>query len=681
MKKSKLTKSLVTSFIAALALTACGEVTKSDKAIVSFTGADGKQIDVITEEMYEDYMSGKTHVSSFYDKVLEVLIRNDFEKGSKLGLKTTLSLETIKARAEEDVKKQEELAKSNAKANSRTTGEEWDDILEGEGVEDRAGLVQKYIYKYEKEQLEDAFAKANKDKLAEQFIGLDKNGEDIYSGTKVTGLPYHISHILVKAENSSNDFTRDSITADQAKLLGNTVTTLASGLKTFNGVASKFSEDSSSDVFGDVGIVANSASANGALSMVSEFQLGIYAFDNIIAYQTTAPGVVSGLGLNSVTRHNKKTAAEAYNEVVGNVATVPYDAIKTIGEKYDTEKNLDDTAVGSGSSSLYPRNILWNKYVNLHNAFVITNTKTDSDLLSKYVTSADAATKAKQINSILSYQKANPNAPKYTDYEFNAEFTTFGPKAGAGLEFDTNLPEKIAYMPGFASADAYPWLGFETGKGAKVLVDEEDNVIFGVRSTYGIHFIKIVKSINDFDIEGGASSADVSLKEYYTTEVPTYDAYGNPNNDKFPQYNGQYKQTYVNYIDQEDKSVFTSRADTVESKIKSFDSTYTYMLYEALLAAYPGLKFNKNIDELIENYIAVSRGSAVVNQNENMTEAWSTYIELLEAQQQARNLSTVSSKKGLVPSGCMAGFGLTDSLTDEQIKALYEKGGACYYGE
>jgi len=678
MKKSKLTKSIVTSFIAALALTACGEVTKSDKAIVTFTGSDGKEIQVITSEMFEEYMSGKTHVSSFYDKVLEVLIRNDFEKGSRLGLTTTLSLETIKARAEEDVKKQEELAKSNAKTNGTTTGDEWDAILEGEGVDDRAGLVQKYIYKYEKEQLEDAFAKANEDTLAEQFIGIDKDGNAVYDD-KVTGLPYHISHILIKAENSSNDFTRDTISADQAKLLGNVFQTLASGLKTFNGTAAKFSEDSSSDVFGDVGIVTNSASANGSLTMVPEFQLGIYAYDNIISHRTTAEGVCEGLGLWSQTRRGQDSVELAYQDVIleneglaGGLSLVPYRAITEIAANYDVEKNKDDTSVGSGSANLYPRNVIWNQFLNKHQAFVFTNIEPELDLVKEY------GDTPKHINAILKYQKTSTGLYKFLEYGFDAS-GNFRP-TNYNLRY-SYIPEKIDDMPGFVDVKDTILKNVMVGENLKVLVDEDNNPIFGVRSTYGIHLIKIVKSINDFAIEGGKDDENVSLEEYYTTEVPTYDAYGEPNNDKFPQYNGEYKQTYVNFIDQEDKSVFTSRAETVESKIKSFDSTYTYMLYEALVDAYPGLKFHNNINELIDNYIEIQRGSAVVNQAENMQEAWSSYIELLEAQGEARSLSAQSSKKGLIPGGCMTGFGLTDSLTSEEIKALYEKGGACYYGE
>ena len=84
MKKSKLSIGLVTSFVAAMALTACGSaVTKDDSKVVNFKGYGDEELSVLTDEIYEDYMHGSAGISKYYDQVMEVLIRNAFAKDPK----------------------------------------------------------------------------------------------------------------------------------------------------------------------------------------------------------------------------------------------------------------------------------------------------------------------------------------------------------------------------------------------------------------------------------------------------------------------------------------------------------------------------------------------------------------------------------------------------------------------
>ena len=82
MKKSKLKLALVTSFIASMALSACGaKVTKNDKNLVDFKAYDGEtDLSISIDEIYKDYMKSSSGISKYYDQVLEVLIRNAFQK-------------------------------------------------------------------------------------------------------------------------------------------------------------------------------------------------------------------------------------------------------------------------------------------------------------------------------------------------------------------------------------------------------------------------------------------------------------------------------------------------------------------------------------------------------------------------------------------------------------------------
>ena len=81
MKKNKLSLGLITSFIAAMGLTACADaVTSSKDAVVTFKDYDGNEIGVITDEMFEEYSKSPAGISKFYDAIMEVLIRYEFKK-------------------------------------------------------------------------------------------------------------------------------------------------------------------------------------------------------------------------------------------------------------------------------------------------------------------------------------------------------------------------------------------------------------------------------------------------------------------------------------------------------------------------------------------------------------------------------------------------------------------------
>lgn len=706
MKKSKLSKSLVAGFIAAMSLSACSPVQTGNNAIVTFTDANGKEVSVITESMYNDALEDNGQVSTLYEKILEVFIRNYFEKGDSSilpGVTVTTSLETIKAKAETNLEEQKEKAAKDSAGYAVA----WKNILESYGLKEEdgeEGLRQKFIYDLEKEALEKAFNKANKTELAKQFIGVVDNGQGQairYSEKnhveKTDGLPYHIQHILIKTQDDNHNYSRDKISSSVAEKLSNVVIQLATGNMTFNQVAAEYSDDTSNKEFGDVGIVSNSASTDGNLSMVAEFQLGLYAFDNIFAraYGTNDAedllgnkiGITSGLGLESETRIEDPSipgvslkAVDAYKLVgagnlgetnKGSLVEVPYEVFEQLGEVYDKE-SVDNAATDesqiklSTNESLYPRNILWNKYLNRHDVFVISNRKIND--YSAVTFDHDS------IETLVSGEKALPEA--VIDEWDDAKVATLpgfrAVETGSPLEGNLDMPS------GTAPANrSVLYSNTDATKG---------QVIFGMRSNYGIHLLTIEKSINDFAIKGGSDSAQVSLEEYYTTEIPTTSTV----NEKYPSYNGKYKDTYVNFIDNETTSNFNTRAETVENKITSFDSTTQYMLYEALYNAYDGnnkLKFNKDVNKTIEKYIADKRQIAFYSQEENIADAWSNYVELLEAQYEARSLGAVTKNNqfGLIPQGCIIAFNHTfDEIKDKDehgnsVYDLYKEGGVCYY--
>ena len=462
MKKSKLSITLVTSFIAAMALTACKDVTKSDKAVVTFKTYSGETVELITDNVYNKYRGTSNGISMFYEKILEVLIRNEFKGyGGKAGFnKGDMNLEQIENYAKNQVQEQKDKAKENAKSNKDTSyKDEWEKILDSFKVEDEEGLKQHFIYEKEKEVIKNWYAgdKEKAEILKKEFIGLDETGEPVQSKV-AAAMPYHVRHILVKVDEASDGntkFYKGTISEAQAKLLANTVNALASGNYTFSQVAQLYSEDSSASKGGDVGIMTNAATS-GTLGMVNEFQLGIYAYDNLFDETNLAnakrSNILKGLGITEGTG----SVAEKFADTLEKV---PYDAFAKIGLYADYTTDKYGNKLANGSATVYPRNILWNKYLNLHNIFLITN--------------------------------KTRNASKFGAADSAAEFKNLS----------TNTVDAEA-----------PTAGFNANG---ILVDEQQRPIIGVRSQYGIHFMVIEKSMYEYG----------SLATYYSTKLPGEDGY------------------------------------------------------------------------------------------------------------------------------------------------------------
>lgn len=613
MKKSKLSLGLVTSFIASMALTACGsDVTKNANNVVSFKGYDGGELSIVTDEIYDDYMKSSTGIAKYYDQVMEVLIRNAFKKDPK-GDSTLKGIKKyytqIENEAKDNVKSSKKTAKQNAETNGTSYKTEWQAILSEKGVKDEEELLQKNIYDLEKEEIENWYYEQHKDELKKEYLGINKDGTEVDSKAP-SRFPYHVRHILIKVEDGASDYTRGTITEAQAKLLSNTVELLAQGVMTFGEVAQKKSEDSSSSSYGDVGIM-NNAISGGKLGMVNEFQLGIYAYDAIKKNASTSTVVDESLGLLGPTSDLVGAPTVKDFFTTRGIAEIPYSVLTELGEKADVENSkADGLPVLDGKAALYPRNLLWNRYFNNHSIFVITNGTQD-----------DATTLAGLDDTL--------------------DPTTTAPYVDNGLA-------------GFKAVDGF------NGSGEKVLCDEKDNVIIGVRSQYGIHLMIVEKSAYDF-------ADTVSLEDYYTTAIP--------GDSDYPKYeDNSEKVTYVNFIESVNKSEYNTRADAVKSAIKGFDSTYDYRLYETLTANreqdFSGDK-TKELLGLIDNYIEIQRDKNANDQADGIEDVWQTYVELLQAQDTYRK-----TLKRALPEGCKIAF--TEDSATWKARPEFKEGGKCY---
>ena len=592
MKKSKLSITLVTSFIAAMALSACSSVKSDKEAIAEFTPyGETKSFKLYTDDIYGKYQSTSNGISKFYDKVLEVLIRykflnQGFDKGE-------MKYSEIESWAANQVKEQKEKAKSTAKSNGTSYDHEWDAILKANNVENAKELKQKFIYDKEKEVMKNWYAdnNDNAEALKNEFIGIDANGASTYQDVK-GAFPYHVRHILVKVDEASDaldKFTKGTISDAQAKLLYNTVTTLAEGKYKFAEIAKMYSEDGSASNGGDVGIMTNAATS-GSLGMVNEFQLGLYAYDHLYGNgkaetnATAKATIADGLGFNSIVdeKNNKKAS-----EVLPDLVEVPYQAFVDMGKYAEATADKYGNKLAGGNAAFYPRNILWNKYLNIHNVFVIKNA----------VSGATTYNAADTLD-------ANNNPVHHAGDEFLPENLAGGDAYDKNFDADKKLPR--------FNADKY-------------LTDEKGNVIVGVRSQYGIHFMVIEKSVYDYAGTNGRSS----LATYYSTKIPTDGTAYDPD-------------SYVGYIESLSNEDYKKRADDVKSKITSFDSTYDYRLYTWLTTDQTeGIKITfegaaAGLETKIAQYINTQKENNVTKQEEGLQKVWKTYTRMLGVQKENR---------------------------------------------
>ena len=557
MKKSKLKMGLVTSFICGMALTACNDVSANDKSVVDYMFGDST-ISLSTDNLYSDDLETSAGLTKYYEKVRDLLVRATFEKVTKdaNGLSVKTQYATLVAQAENKVEEQKEAARKNAKNNDTSYSDELDAIYESNNVEDEEGLKQKFLLDLEKEQLDSAIM--DNDKQLE--ILRDGNGAD-EKGWIESAKPYHIKHMLVKIDGGADDFTRATISKDEGEKLSKVVTLLAKGEKFDDLASNNLLSDDSTDKLGDVGIVNNNATTK-SLKMVSEFQLGIYTADALINHDITT-NVLDGIGLESMVNVDGGADVQVKDKLT--VGEVPYAIFEELGEvsKYPIEEQKQE--IKDVNACVYPRNVIWNKYLNNHNVFVIVNKGKVNDLTDV----------ANLTNGVV----------------------------------DNNVPNNY---------DAGKKSGFNNG----YLCAEDGKVIFGVRSEYGIHFIKIQKSAYDTD-----------LKTYYPISLKVGDT------DVTKQPVGS---NYIVGLDNS-KDTFDTRLSDIKSAIKSYDSNSEYRLYNFLVSYAKANNIinandetTKKILNKIDNHVADLKASETYKQKEGLKSVWENYLRLITLQNEKR---------------------------------------------
>lgn len=700
MKKSKLSIGLVTSFIGALALTSCGDaatVTTSDKSVVDFIGYNSStdRIEINVDELYREFGEGKDGTTKYYNAILESLIRYEYpklaadENPKEPDLK---KFSRIKSEAADKVKAARQTANDNATNNGTEPEDEWAKILESNDVDSEENLRLKYVYELEKEAMTDWYFKKHFETseddtvvgLRQEYIGvsattdettgLTKDWTEIEPATENVEpvFPYHVIHILVKLSADAGDYSHATISESEAEKLWDIVRHLVDGQYSFEETA-KLSDDTSSSEFGDVELMSTRT------SFYNEFKLGTYAYDAILSANNSETADVNdniykAFGIDSSAEIVTKTMAEVdpttgveyrvetKEKVVDliketmldevnvhlqdpqtSLPAIPFDVFRQIGLLAKEDK-IGTFSPEGGQASL-PRNVLFNAFLNFRSPFVITNELLKQDSVD--FTNDQIATETYNFDDeeVLKLQSNNFQSGKLGD-------------------------------PAFAK---------------KVLCDTNGNVVIGVRSTAGIHFMVMRKSVFEntnkkayekvvykadgtIDEDASTLKTHTSLEDYYyTAQIPTDKDYDHDH------------ETYVNIKNVNDSSYYTNRVNTIKNDVKSsnFDAAYDYRLYETLLnypleggALKDRIHFSDEVEGKsviranIERTISQLRESAKLSQEESINKAWTEYLMQLINQNELRSDEGMY-KDAFVPTTCAFSF-------KKGNEDLWKEGGECY---
>lgn len=597
MKKSKLTLGLITSLITMMGLASCGSYSP-EGYILTYTDSNGNEQHYSADDLFGSYYNDPSSVSKMFDEVYKLIVRNYFIV--EPGQETILA--DITKNAENDVEGLKKEAESNATTNGTSYNVEFQTLLEAKGCEDEDELLEYYIYERELTEFEDQFYNDNMDHLRDSRT--DDTDGDKYAGYLQTEVPYHVSHILIKVdESSSTNYSTSKIGSSNAKDLYNVASALSTGKTSFGTIAKTSSNDEgSASNYGDLGIMDKST------GFVNEFKLGVYAYDSIYNSVTSAVAGNSGIAMSTEISDGLTNATPDGS----SIGTIPYGAFEELNKYAEVETGYNNSVVNDGKSLYFPRNVYFNKYFNKHNVSVITpNTVNSGSWNGSAIVGAD------EVGT------------------YNSTYASMGGfKEVDGLTVGDGTHNEV-----LCTTTGSPILVVRAGTGS------------GESGYQGIHFITVERSGLMETVN------DVTLSDYYTTKYPGQEGY--PTDDQ-----GKDLQTYVNFLDQDTKG-YKTRAESVESKITSFDSNLNKYIFEKYAKEQKITFLDTNIESSITTWIDNAMEKVSNQTLKSWDETWRTYIESLEVQ-------TVQ-REDLLPEVCAIGY----QDADHTDAGLWGNGGIC----
>lgn len=719
MKKSKLTLALVASFSAVMALTACNEVTAKDGVVLTFTDNSGLRVEYRASDLLDNYEQGSSAASTNFNKVKEVLIRKYYQAEGKATV-----LEQLKTSAQNSVDSIKKQAQSNADSNGTSYATELETLLNSNNVKNVSELFEAKLYEEEEKDFERQF----KDAAAVEAMktGKDANGNAYFpssedygrgsNGYLIEKTPYHVSHFLVKFTSSSHsEACQFTITKDESLKISQAVKAFAGVTNSEDGKSASDnrqsfgqicytlpSDDTSATDYGNLGLMES--------GYVSEFRLGVYAYDALYNNKHTATGSYANSVQDIAGNNDGRTVRDyvlpseddtfgpdakstrSYFENLG-IGTIPYGAAVALGyENVASDPNLG-YSVNDGDSTFYARNVLFNKYFNNRSIAVIVPEEIPFNSIyedgsfkaGKNMTEAEAET-------FVASEKDN--------YEDNKGW------------YRGTYSNDYAALPGF-SVDTSDVLDIKDATGAhseNVLTNERGQIILAVKASNssgnayeGIHFIVVNRSSLDayvkydsaaeagtprytaydslkdaedagYSSENGKSTSDItSLSEYFTVETPS--------STDFPKYANSEKQksTFVNRVTTTDTK-YQENAEKISTAIKNYNSSEDTFEFQKLMETqdlvFSDSDLGKKIESLVKDYISATREKNYEDEIKTLDDTWDTYAEALERQNEDRDIA--DGKQRLISEAVAITYCGTDA---KQGAGIYDAGGIGYDGK
>ena len=651
MKTGKRSLSLAMSILAIASLTACNDDYNYPDAkwkegiIVNVDGKDYKY-----DEIYQLFDNSKGSAQAYFNVAKNILAQL-----------VTPKTDTMLSNVDTKINDLKNTWKTNARTNNTSYKEEQEKTFDSENVEDLDELREKYISQQQVEKNSQDFYEINANGVTDPSYTYYIS-EQMTKDYVTNQAPYHVSHVLVKVDASSDGegYWNGKITADNAKKIGNAVRMLASS-DSFGSVAQLVSEDEgSAKMYGEL-VTTTEGSQSVAMekttSYINEFKLGLYAYEAYLNPKTKAAEVntavraslrVPGQAAASSSFDYKNDTAVSKlitdGTLVGKNGAfgIPLSKAITLGYVADVEKNIvDGSKVDYASETQYPRNILFNNYFNYHGVNFLYD---DSDTYEAEFLKDAIEVGAHSGETILTKDDVKNKLPsKYAEYEYVKGQLS---KIDAG-KFKTveGISDNLYNYNFDAITKKSVLTKIPTSKKILVEKDTDTNPVIIVRggsSGYqGIHFIVVnndpfVNSQNTY--------------QYYRTNIP--DASADPASAKSADYSTN--PSLINYVkaDINSNTTYNARRDAVVAAVKASDSNIDFRLYEENIKKFGADKFNELLGDyagIINKYIEITKESSELGKNSSLDESWETYIQTLALQEEI-------TPRGLVPEVCVSAF-------------------------
>ena len=662
MKTGKRSLSLAMSILAIASLTACDDDYNYPDAkwkegiIVNVDGKDYKY-----DEIYQLFDNSKGSAQAYFNVAKNILAQL-----------VTPKTDTMLSNVDTKINDLKNTWKTNARTNNTSYKEEQEKTFDSENVEDLDELREKYISQQQVEKNSQDFYEINANGVTDPSYTYYIS-EQMTKDYVTNQAPYHVSHVLVKVDASSDGegYWNGKITADNAKKIGNAVRMLASS-DSFGSVAQLVSEDEgSAKMYGEL-VTTTEGSQSVAMekttSYINEFKLGLYAYEAYLNPKTKAAEVNTAVraslrvpgqaaASSSFDYKNDTAVSELITDgtLVGKNGAfgIPLSKAITLGYIADVEKNIvDGSKVDYASETQYPRNILFNNYFNYHGVNFLYD---DSDTYEAEFLADAIEVGAHSGETILTLNDVKDKLPsKYAEYEYVKGQLS---KIDAG-KFKTveGISDNLYNYDFDAFTKKSVLTKIPTSKKILVEKDTDTNPVIIVRggsSGYqGIHFIVVnndpfVNSQNTY--------------QYYRTNIP--DASADPASAKSADYSTN--PSLINYVkaDINSNTTYNARRDAVVAAVKASDSNIDFRLYEENIKKFGADKFNELLGDyagIINKYIEITKESSELGKNSSLDESWETYIQTLALQEEI-------TPRGLVPEVCVSAFEGGNYLTLEGI--------------